>query len=767
MSIKIKITIILSGSVLFILLLNIALNYYTTHENLRSDSETKMVLTAKTIGGAIEQTQQSWVAIDKQLGYNLWLSATLAASKLDPDIDHITQEQLEQMTKRSGDIDISLIVRDGKGYKVAKSSNPKEIISDDPLTGYWKNAVDQLYEHGQAGFVHGQHLEHFWTGAFDYTGSDATDINKWGFYYDQKRNYMIRISFQDSEVQNFIPILNPDEIVKQTQQVDYRIMEITGINPTTFGGDTMDNQGNDRKYYYMYNKPIRFGTYQLARVQEDRLAVSKAIFSGESIVQDCYIKGQRVLVSYIPFYPANRDAYVIRIVMNYDTISSVIYKQLISLIAISIVLLEVVIIGSYVLASLFVRPIQSILGKVNEMADGHFDTRLQVKGGHELAQLGDRINAMAYNLGMYTRRLEQMYEENRSVKEHLESVINQTADAIHVTDQEERVIRVNHAFEALYGWTKKELVGRKLQFVPPQQEEEYEFQKERLLQGESMVSIESIRMRKDGSTVEISMSTSPILDEEGQILGFISVSRDITGRNRMEELLRRSEKLTTVGQLAAGVAHEIRNPLTTLRGFLQLQQQNKVLNLKHNDIMLSELDRINLIVSEFLILAKPQAVHFQKKDVRYIVSDVISLLDSQAHLLGIVFNLEVTEEPAFVYAEVNQLKQVFINLLKNSMEAMSRGGTITIHLFLEGESVKIFIRDQGTGIPAEMLSKLGEPFFTNKETGTGLGLMVSQRIIQSHKGTLDIESIEGEGTTALVQLPTAEPEQLDGQQKEA
>ncbi|MBE0339022.1 PAS domain S-box protein [Paenibacillus sp. 23TSA30-6] len=767
MSIKIKITIILSGSVLFILLLNIALNYYMTHENLRSDSETKMVLTAKIIGGAIEQTQQSWVAVDKQLGYKLWLSATLAASQLDPDIDHVTQEQLEQMTKRSGDIDISLMVRDGKGYKVAKSSNPKEILSGDPLTGYWKNAVNQLYEHGQAGMVHGQNLDHFWTGAFDYTGSDATHINKWGFYYDQKRNYMIRISFQDSEVQNFIPILNPDEIVKQTQQVDYRIMEITGINPTTFGGSTMDNHGNDRKYYYMYNKPIRFGTYQLARIQEDRLAVSKAMFSGESIVQDCYIKGERVLVSYIPFYPANRDAYVIRIVMNYDTISSVIYKQLISLIAISIVLLEVVIIGSYVLASLFVRPIQSILGKVNEMADGHFDTRLQIKGGHELAQLGERINAMAYNLGMYTRRLEQMYEENRSVKEHLESVINQTADAIHVTDQDERIIRVNHAFEALYGWTKKELVGRKLQFVPPQQEEEYEFQKERLLQGESMVSIESIRMRKDGSTVEISMSMSPILDEEGEILGFISVSRDITGRNRMEELLRRSEKLTTVGQLAAGVAHEIRNPLTTLRGFLQLQQQNKVLNLKHNDIMLSELDRINLIVSEFLILAKPQAVHFQKKDVRYIVSDVISLLDSQAHLLGIVFNLQVTEEPALVYAEENQLKQVFINLLKNSMEAMSKGGTITIHLFLEGESVKIFIRDQGTGIPAEMLSKLGEPFFTNKETGTGLGLMVSQRIIQSHKGTLDIDSIEGEGTTALVQLPTAEPEPLDGQQKEA
>ncbi|MCC3378066.1 PAS domain S-box protein [Paenibacillus farraposensis] len=758
MSIKIKITIILSGSVLFILLLNIALNYYTTHENLRSDSETKMVLTAKIIGEAIEQSRHSWEAVDKQLGYNLWLSAKLVANQLGPDIQDIQQKQLQQLATLHKDINISLMVRDGEGYKVVKSSNPKEITSSNLATGHWKNAVDQLYAYGQATIGQGQNLDHFWTGSFDYTGLDTSNVNKWGFYYDQKRNYLIRISFQEATVQNFQSILSPDEIVKQTQQVDYRIMEITGINPATFGGATMDKQGNDWKYYYMYNKPIQFGTYQLARAQEDRLAVSKAILSGESIVQDCYIKGERVLVSYIPFYPTNREAYVIRIVMNYDTITSVISKQLISLVAISIVLLEVIIIGSYVLASLFVRPIQSILEKVNEMADGHFDTRLEIKGGHELAQLGERINAMAYNLGVYTRRLEQMYEENRSVKEHLESVINQTADAILVTDQEDRVVRVNHAFETLYGWTKKELVGRKLEFVPPQQQAEYELQKKSLLQGESIVSIETLRMRKDGSTVEISMSTSPILDEEGKILGFISVSRDITGRNRMEELLRRSEKLTTVGQLAAGVAHEIRNPLTTLRGFLQLQQQNQSLNLKHNDIMMSELDRINLIVSEFLILAKPQAVHFQKKDVRYIVSDVISLLDSQAHLLGIVFNLQLTEEPALVYAEGNQLKQVFINLLKNSMEAMGKGGTITIRLFLEGENVKIFIRDQGTGIPAEMLSKLGEPFFTNKETGTGLGLMVSQRIIQSHKGTLDIESTEGEGTTALVQLPIAKPE---------
>lgn len=138
--------------------------------------------------------------------------------------------------------------------------------------------------------VQGQKLDHFWTGSFDYTGSDSSDINKWGFYYDQKRNYLIRISFQDTSVQNFITILSPDEIVKQTQQVDYRIMEITGINPATFGGASMDKNGNDSKYYYMYNKPIQFGTYQLTRVQEDRLAVSRAILSGRVLYKTAILK---------------------------------------------------------------------------------------------------------------------------------------------------------------------------------------------------------------------------------------------------------------------------------------------------------------------------------------------------------------------------------------------------------------------------------------------------------------------------------------------
>lgn len=184
--------------------------------------------------------------------------------------------------------------------------------------------------------------------------------------------------------------------------------------------------------------------------------------------------------------------------------------------------------------------------------------------------------------------------------------------------------------------------------------------------------------------------------------------------------------------------------------------------------MLSELDRINLIVSEFLILAKPQAVHFQQKDVRGIMREVLSFLDTQAHLHGVQFRLDFAEEPALVHCEENQLKQVFINLLKNAIEAMPKGGVVRIEMRPEpNEQVKITIEDEGEGIPPELMPHLGEPFITNKETGTGLGLMVSQRIIQGHQGTLEVESEVGQGTKVVIVLPAAGSVAEEEEQKES
>lgn len=758
MSIKTKLSMIMSISVLFILLLNITLNYYTTQENLQQDSETKMVMAATQIAITVQQTGFSSAYVDNIFGDMLKVAAVNAAKALDPDINNITNQQLVELSKEIGVTHISLMVRTNDDIVVARSSSQDEIGLSTKNWGYWHTAFLELFQYGKVVSVtEGQRSDHFWSGPFEFSTSNPEFIDKWGYYYDSKRNYIIDPYIRNSNIKDFVKITSPDTVVKETLKSNPRILEVTGINPETFGNEYMREDGTDDVHHKLRNRPITFGTYDYGSLDQDAEAVQKAVSTGDNVVFVSTINNKKVLKSFIPIVSENKPTSVISVVMDYEAISSVMREQMISLVAISLVLLEIVIFGSYIVAGYFTKPIQAILGTVNDVSDGHFDRRLEVSSRDELGQLAGRINAMTRNLGNYTSQLKQMVDENQSVKEYLESVINQTADAIHTTDTYERVISVNKAFEQLYGWKAHEVVGRKPALVPLAKEEEEKERIRRLRAGERLPPVETVRLHKDGSAIEVSISTSLVRDENGEVTSMISVSRDVTERNRIEELLRRSEKLNTVGQLAAGVAHEIRNPLTTLRGFLQLQQQTHKVNPDHIDLMLSELDRINLIVSEFLILAKPQAIHFQERDVRIILRDVISFLDSQAHLYSIEFKLKFTEALTYVHCEENQLKQVFINLLKNAIEAMPDGGRIWIELSRpKGEWVQIDIRDEGQGIPEDLMPHLGEPFITNKETGTGLGLMVSQRIIQGHRGMMEIESEVGAGTKVSIVLPAVQ-----------
>ncbi|TDF97580.1 PAS domain-containing sensor histidine kinase [Paenibacillus piri] len=232
---------------------------------------------------------------------------------------------------------------------------------------------------------------------------------------------------------------------------------------------------------------------------------------------------------------------------------------------------------------------------------------------------------------------------------------------------------------------------------------------------------------------------------------FQTVFRDITERKRTEEMMIRSEKLSIVGQLAAGVAHEIRNPLTTLKGFTQLIKAGKISD-GYIDLMQVELERINQIVSEFMVIAKPKDVELKRHDLHRIIVDVIHFMEMQAIMNNVEFKYSLQEHVCCLCNE-DQLKQVFMNILKNAIEAMPSGGFIEIAMACEIDRIEIDFTDHGVGIPKEMLSRLGEPFFTTKETGTGLGLMICHRIIESHNGTMQIRSKPKKGTNIKITLP--------------
>lgn len=232
----------------------------------------------------------------------------------------------------------------------------------------------------------------------------------------------------------------------------------------------------------------------------------------------------------------------------------------------------------------------------------------------------------------------------------------------------------------------------------------------------------------------------------------IIVGRDITEKRKAEEQLSKSEKLTVVGELAAGVAHEIRNPLTSIRGHIQLLQQG-IIKQEFFEVIHDEFNRLEDIIKEFLNLAKPKEIQIKKSNLEKILKDVEILMESEANLQNVRISSQNEPDIPMICCDINQIKQVLVNLIKNSIEAIPSGGYVNIQAIKEKSNVLIKIIDNGVGINEERLKKLGEPFFSNKEKGTGLGLMLCFKIISLHKGSITFISENNKGTTVEIRLP--------------
>jgi two-component system, sporulation sensor kinase B len=238
------------------------------------------------------------------------------------------------------------------------------------------------------------------------------------------------------------------------------------------------------------------------------------------------------------------------------------------------------------------------------------------------------------------------------------------------------------------------------------------------------------------------------------------LNENVIERNLMKDEIRRSEKQHTLGELAASIAHEVRNPLTVVKGFLQLMEGEDERHKHYYPLILSELGRAENIISDYLNFAKPEFKKIETFPISLLVIELSILLNPYALKAGISLTHSI-ESDAVITTDRNQLKQALINILKNAVEATPKAGRVSIKLIPEGEHVKIIVRDTGKGMTKEQLSRVGSLFFSTKEQGTGLGTMVSTRIIESMGGSVEYTSKIGKGTKVSVTLPlknTAEEE---------
>lgn len=351
-------------------------------------------------------------------------------------------------------------------------------------------------------------------------------------------------------------------------------------------------------------------------------------------------------------------------------------------------------------------------------------------------------------------RLSDTYKMVETSESKYRLIAENTSDLIMVMDKEHSISYFSPSHELVLGYQGSELESIILcKLIHPDDVCMFRNTIKRIFENKESQSVEFRFQHKEGSWIEFESRCMPVKGEKHSIEHIVIISRDISERKKAEEILLQSEKLSIVGELAAGVAHEIRNPLTTIKGFIQLYKRENN-SIEYNDLLLSELERIETITSELLSLGKPQAIQLNRTNLRELIENTLELLSPQAHMNDIQFKLKFEKTPFFITCEKNQLKQVFLNILKNAIEAMNEGGNIQITLRkgAEGECI-ISVQDQGCGIPEELLPRLGEPFYSLKEKGTGLGLMICHKIIKQHQGSISYQSKVKEGTLIEITLP--------------
>ncbi|NUP99819.1 MAG: response regulator [Armatimonadetes bacterium] len=361
----------------------------------------------------------------------------------------------------------------------------------------------------------------------------------------------------------------------------------------------------------------------------------------------------------------------------------------------------------------------------------------------------------------------------------LAAALEQTSEGVVITDLEGVVVFANRAFERMSGYRAEEVLGRNIGLVRSGQHDAafYDTMWTMLLSGRTWQG-QIINRRKDGSLYREEATITPIRDDRGQTVSYVSVKRDIGEQTRLEEQLRQAAKMEAVGQLAGGVAHDFNNLLTTIQGYAEMLQLDLPDGPHKQDVaqILAAAERAGTLTRQLLAFSRRQLIEPILLDLNQVVAEIETML---RRTLGERIRLEtlLSAAPAWVCADRGQVDQLLINLAVNARDAMPHGGTLTIdtcqvlphEVWGPGHEsrptrtyVRLRVHDTGTGIDPATKAKIFEPFFTTKPPGrgTGLGLSTVYGIVHQSGGTISVESAVGQGTTMTVYLPEVVPPQI-------
>ena len=341
----------------------------------------------------------------------------------------------------------------------------------------------------------------------------------------------------------------------------------------------------------------------------------------------------------------------------------------------------------------------------------------------------------------------------------LSKAVDNTNEGFVTIDENHKVVFFNKAAEEIFGYKRHEVIGRDLDVImTPSCSRDHRSAVERYVKTSVPKRIghdtELVATRKSGDTFPASISFS-VSDIDDSLL-FTGIVRDLTEINNLRDTTKRAERLATIGQFVAEVTHEIKNPLMIIGGFAeQLKREIKdQKSLKKLDIIGGEVSRLEELLKELGELYRSGQIVYEEIDVTDLLKDLYAFVKNDCERKNIKIELKSENTPLLVEGNQDRLRQVFLNLIKNSVDAMGNGGTLSLECERKGDLVEITVKDDGCGLSKGDLKEAFSPFFTKKEHGTGLGLSVSKRIIEDHKGrVVFLKSEEGKGTEIQVSIP--------------
>ncbi len=354
-------------------------------------------------------------------------------------------------------------------------------------------------------------------------------------------------------------------------------------------------------------------------------------------------------------------------------------------------------------------------------------------------------------------KVEKKLEINQ---QYLQNILHFSENAIAVIGKNEEFISWNESAERIFGYTKKEILGKKSSFLLPEGEKYKEELKSIIAEvdkkGSSKI-IDTERKTKDGEIIPVQLHVAKLPGKDNEYTGRTVVITDVREVRRLQQQVDQSEKLAVIGQLAAGVAHEIGNPLASISSLVQILQRrcDKEFQKIQLDNIKENIDRIAKIVRELVDLSRPPSQDQVFTQVSEVIKTALGIVKYDKRVKKVEFKTELAEGLPSIKIVPDQLLQVFINMLINSLDAIEGEGIITVKTNVENDNIIINIIDNGCGIAKEDISKIFDPFYTTKEVGkgTGLGLSVSYGIIKKFGGNISVKSKEGEGSNFKIQIP--------------